>query len=81
MSGGTAAVGVVVKEGAGIVVGANSGVDAEGAALDGGFEVETTGRRLFLEERGGDPVVQAARASAPTTRQTVITAVQREDRR
>ena len=81
MSGGTAAVGVVVKEGAGIVVGADSGVDAEGAALDGRFEVETTERRLFLEVRGCDPVAQAAMASAPTTRQTVLTTIQREDRR
>jgi hypothetical protein len=60
---------VVVEEGAGTVVGADAGVAAQGRALDGRDEVETTGRMLSLEVRGCDSVAQAATASAPIRRQ------------
>jgi hypothetical protein len=80
VSGGKTAVDVVVEEGTETVVEADSVVAVEGTAADGRFEVGGAGSRLSLEVRGGGPVAQAARASPATSRQTVATAVQREDR-
>ena len=80
MSGGSTWV-VVAGEGARTVVGADSVGAVEGAVVEGRFDVETTGSRLSLEVRGCEPVVQAAKASVPTRRQSATTAVQRKDRR
>ena len=50
--GGRTALEVVVEEGTGTVVGADSVVAAEETAVDGRFEVETTGSSAVLRGAG-----------------------------